>query len=75
MYVVYEENTFGFLFDFMGCPAINPIAAITKNGHGLNWKNGMVLLAPGARLKVADEKDFNEFRVFKPKKGNNPWTI
>ena len=61
-YVVYKENTLGYIIRTGAYPVMGVLSA---NIHGYDWKNGPISILPSemANLRTATQKDFDVFRV------------
>ena len=63
-YVVFKENTLGYLFLLHGGIGLGVLADKPTKG-GLNWKNGPYLVSPNdyKQIRKATLKDFDYFNV------------
>lgn len=64
-YVVYRENTLGYLFSLNGRNYLGILHASILKGSTFNWLNGPVL-ADMSNVRRATAKDFEEYRVCLP---------
>lgn len=59
-YVVFEENTLGYLFK-MG--EFYKVGVLGSGVSGRNWMNGSISLVDGDDIREATTDDFTQFRV------------
>jgi len=63
-YVVLNENTLGYLFEYKTLLMLGVLAGSVLKG-GFDWKNGPIIIGEldKKNLRSATQKDFNFFRV------------